>query len=521
MVLALSPDGSRVATEDMPTETSGSGTDKGDRKEGLSRDRASSMRDLAFSDEGSKLVSIGHEGRPDLGCNDRCLAVDSGVAKTLVESRMSLLPGGRQLVEAAHDGSVRLWNVEGEEPPVNLSPGLETRAQGNVAKIASGNGQRLAVANNRQIGVWDVTRRTRLLLLDFDLLGVPTFLGAFALSSDGTRLASGNEDGIIRVWEVPSGQLLYQFKAHAGPVRSIAFNPAGTRLVSSSAYTDRSVRIWRVPPRRVVIPVSVPDLETTGVWIGEPVLTLDHDSAVMGAAMSADGATLATWDRGGLNLWHGESAYSVEARNTVDVLRERGLTSLDVISALTADRAINPDVRRDALKYAAALGDSPSVLSYAARKLAFVPGRQPDAYRRAVTLAEAGVRAAPGDAREDSCTRFWARRTTESADTPTPSTVYRPLRGSIQNQTPPTWRSPRWRSNGSVSLSLRAAPWKSSKPWPRSKKFPLIAFLSTRGRHWAARPLRWSVVSRPEVTSVSLAGPHESNPKSRWPSSRR
>jgi tetratricopeptide (TPR) repeat protein len=73
------------------------------------------------------------------------------------------------------------------------------------------------------------------------------------------------------------------------------------------------------------------------------------------------------------------------------------LTSLDVISALTADRAINPDVRRDALKYAAALGDSSYALSTAARKLAFVPGRQPDAYRRAVTLAEAGVRAEPGD----------------------------------------------------------------------------------------------------------------------------
>ena len=99
--------------------------------------------------------------------------------------------------------------------------------------MPSGNGQLLAVANNRQIGVWDVTRRNRLLLLDYDLPGVPTSWGkegALALSSDGTRLASGNEDGIIRVWEVPSGQLLYQFKAHVVPVRSIAFNPAGTRL---------------------------------------------------------------------------------------------------------------------------------------------------------------------------------------------------------------------------------------------------------------------------------------------------
>ena len=127
-------------------------------------------------------------------------------------------------------------------------------------------------------------------------------------------------------------------------------------------------------------------------------LTLDHNSAVLGIAMSADGATIATWDRGGLNLWHAESAYSFEARDRVDLLRDRELTSLDLISALTADRAINPDVRRDALKYAAALGDHPSVLGYAARKLAFVPGRQPDAYRRAVTLAEAGVRGAPGDA---------------------------------------------------------------------------------------------------------------------------
>ena len=363
VVLALSPDGSRVATENADGNIRV--WDRQGRSEGRTfKGQGVSMRDLAFSDEGSKLVSIGTKAAQIWDATTGALLSTRVGQNPSWNVGMSLLPGGRQLVEVAHDGSVRLWNVEGEEPPVNLSPGLETRAQGNVAKIASGNGQRLAVANNRQIGVWDVTRRTRLLLLDFDLLGVPTFLGAFALSSDGTRLASGNEDGIIRVWEVPSGQLLYQFKAHAGPVRSIAFNPAGTRLVSSSAYSDRSVRIWRVPPRRVVIPVSVPDLETTGVWIGEPVLTLDHDSAVMGAAMSADGATLATWDRGGLNLWHGESAYSVEARHTVDVLRERELTSLDVISALTADRAINPDVRRDALKYAAALGDSPGVLSH-------------------------------------------------------------------------------------------------------------------------------------------------------------
>ena len=134
------------------------------------------------------------------------------------------------------------------------------------------------------------------------------------------------------------------------------------------------------------------------MWIGEPVLTLDHDSAVMGAAMSDDGAALATWDRGGLNLWHGESAYSAEARDTVDNLRQRGLTSPDVIAALTDGGAINPATRREALKYAAGLGDSPLTLTSAAKKVAVDPGRLPDAYRRAVTLAEAGIRAAPGDA---------------------------------------------------------------------------------------------------------------------------
>jgi eukaryotic-like serine/threonine-protein kinase len=408
VVLALSPDGSRVATEDSDGnirvwDRQGRSEGRTLKGQGVStHNQLLGQADLAFSDEGSKLVSVGAKAAQIWDVTTGASLSTRVWPKPLVGmsemSGMSLLPGGRQLVEAARDGSVRLWNVEGDEPPVNLSRGLESGGQGGVAKIASGNGRRLAVANNRQIGVWDVTRRTRLLLLDFDLLGVPALLGAFALSSDGTRLASGNADGIIRVWEVPSGQLLYQFKAHAGVIRSIVFNPAGTRLVSSAAILrDRSVRIWRVPPRRMIVPVSVPDLETQGVWIGEPVLTLDTDSAVSGVAMSADGATLATWDRGGLNLWHGESAYSFEGRDRVDVLRERGLTSLDVISALTADRAINPDVRRDALKYAAALGDSPSVLSYTARKLAFVPERQPDAYRRAVMLAEAGVRAAPGD----------------------------------------------------------------------------------------------------------------------------
>jgi serine/threonine protein kinase/WD40 repeat protein len=58
---------------------------------------------------------------------------------------------------------------------------------------------------------------------------------AVAFSADSRRLAAGSQDGRVRVWDVPSGRLLYVCPSHRASAEAVAFSPDGRLLVSGDA----------------------------------------------------------------------------------------------------------------------------------------------------------------------------------------------------------------------------------------------------------------------------------------------
>jgi hypothetical protein len=81
-----------------------------------------------------------------------------------------------------------------------------------------------------------------------------------ALAPDGKTLATGGEDGRIRLWDLSSGKELAVLVGHYGPVILLAISPDGTLLASGAlnkrrGRADYSVRLWRMPsgkPLRLV-----------------------------------------------------------------------------------------------------------------------------------------------------------------------------------------------------------------------------------------------------------------------------
>jgi WD40 repeat protein/serine/threonine protein kinase len=221
------------------------------------------------------------------------------------------------------------------------------RDGGPAEVIVSQDGTRLALRSSNLpgwtgVGVFDATSGK----LTASCKGHPDNLWSFALSPDGTRVATTGEDRTARVWDAATGALLVTCQGHASKVLGVAFRPDGARLVPTSA--DGTVRQWGAATGREVEPpydrhsgdVAAAVYSPDGQWVAsagsdrtvrmwqatgrQDVAVLHgHTGAVIRVAFAPDGRRLASlsseWGLGRgddtVRLW------DVDSRATLPVLR--------------------------------------------------------------------------------------------------------------------------------------------------------------------------------------------------------
>ena len=144
-----------------------------------------------------------------------------------------------------------------------------------------------------------------------------------AFSPDGSTIATGSYDKLVKLWDAATGKELRTFKEHSDAVYSVAFLPGGTQLVSGAG--DRTLKIWDVqrgtrlftisdaldavyavavhPSGTRLAAAGADRMIRTWTWNGDvasaggPGATLltsvfAHGDAVLGLAYSPDGTTL-------------------------------------------------------------------------------------------------------------------------------------------------------------------------------------------------------------------------------------
>lgn len=109
---------------------------------------------------------------------------------------------------------------------------------GKVVAVAPGNSHGLLA--DCSIVLWDPGPGTVLR----HLVAHTNHVRAIAFSPDGSRLASGDENGLILIWDIATGRVLTRLEGHSGAIRSVAFGPSGTVL---SGSTDGTLRKWYLP----------------------------------------------------------------------------------------------------------------------------------------------------------------------------------------------------------------------------------------------------------------------------------
>jgi WD40 repeat protein len=72
--------------------------------------------------------------------------------------------------------------------------------------------------------------------------------GVFTLSPDGHFAASGDDAGVVRLWDADGGRELARWQAHEAKASAMSFHPDGRTLVTGAA--DGSVKLWNLPAIR-------------------------------------------------------------------------------------------------------------------------------------------------------------------------------------------------------------------------------------------------------------------------------
>jgi WD40 repeat protein len=243
LAVAVSPDGSTLATYSIRHTTAGRGNETIERQE---HERVIRLWDLATGRERGTLAP--------------------GFAETL-----HFTPDGRRLVASTRSsGEFSVWDVAAKSAvEVTPEPGSWNGAS---LTTLSPDGRVLAGGGvDGRVYRWDLEAGKALPTLT----GGGAYVTAVALSADGKLLASGGSDGTVGLWDAAGGKLISRVPGHAAGVRSIAFSPDGRRLATGSV--DTTVLVWNVAALRRWAPppaaLSVEELEE--LWVG--LATSDHN----------------------------------------------------------------------------------------------------------------------------------------------------------------------------------------------------------------------------------------------------
>jgi WD40 repeat protein len=254
---------------------------------------------VAFSPNGQTMVTAGDDGRVKVWTwNGSVLSETGHVLTTSGATFVAFSPNGSQLAVGSRNGSVvyntsnwtvsaTLTGILGSVYDIGFSPdgqqvisidgtNIYVHAVGSpgspIVEALSNGPYALAVSPvATPTTLWAAVAFTDgtggVLNVRNSVLSSPTFIAitsnasfatAARFSPDGTLLAAGGEDGVLKFWSIPlssttpvGNPIMFSMGTTANGVNSVAFSPSGAFLaVAAGAYNaGGSASIWNMPAR--------------------------------------------------------------------------------------------------------------------------------------------------------------------------------------------------------------------------------------------------------------------------------
>jgi len=236
------------------------------------------VRCVGFSPDGRWLAAAGDPGQVQVFDATSGRVVASWLSLTPVRD-LAFSPDGTRFAAVGDDGVLRLYPAEGGTPqawPVAKLPVWHVAFVADSPLLATCDQDGIIRLLDHRDGQCAATWATE-----------PGLIHSMAVAPDGQWLAGGDRDGNLFFWDRPTQRILHQFwQGMTSSIKCLAISHDGTRLATGS--TDNLVRVYRL----------------NRPWAHEQILTGQHFDRLQRVAFSADGRRVAGCDKNGsVRVW--------------------------------------------------------------------------------------------------------------------------------------------------------------------------------------------------------------------------
>ncbi|XP_028614375.1 WD repeat and HMG-box DNA-binding protein 1 [Grammomys surdaster] len=141
---------------------------------------------------------------------------------------------GSYIVTCGSDGDVRMWEDLDDDDPKSVNVGEK------AFSCALKNGKLVTAVSNNTVQVYTFPEGVP----DGILTRFTTNANHVVFNGDGSKIAAGSSDFLVKVVDVMDNSQQQTFRGHDAPVLSLSFDPKDIFLASASC--DGTVRVWNI-----------------------------------------------------------------------------------------------------------------------------------------------------------------------------------------------------------------------------------------------------------------------------------
>jgi WD40 repeat protein len=194
----------------------------------------------AFSPDGARIVTASDDRTAriwDTATGKQIGSSLAGHGDKVVSAEFS--PNGTRVVTASDDSKVRVWDAATRKPI-----GEPIKAEENGRAAFTPDGKRIFAVSGNQVRLWDAETGR---LVGDALKGDGGHVRSAAFNPNGTQILTVSNGMLVRVWDAVTGELTTAPMEAGGPSRmgfvgDATFSPDGKRVITGSM--DRGVLLW-------------------------------------------------------------------------------------------------------------------------------------------------------------------------------------------------------------------------------------------------------------------------------------